>query len=67
VLFDAVYDARDAFANKKDAGCYPVAELKKSDLVLMESKITKYRTKDADSKWALQRVQTELRAVSLLH
>ncbi|KAG6376681.1 hypothetical protein JVT61DRAFT_1690 [Boletus reticuloceps] len=66
-LFDEVYNAREVFANKKDMLYYPVTDLKKNDLALMEGKITKYRSKDSDNKWSLQRVQMELTAILLLH
>lgn len=52
---------------KEDMPTYPISDIKKDDLVLMESKITRYRIKGMDNKWSHQRVQMELLAVSLLH
>ncbi|KAG6382099.1 hypothetical protein JVT61DRAFT_742 [Boletus reticuloceps] len=66
-LFEEVYDARNVFTNKKDMPGYLVTDLKKNDLVLIEGRFTKYRTKDEENKWSLQRVQMELDAISLLH
>ncbi|KAF8447507.1 hypothetical protein L210DRAFT_850004, partial [Boletus edulis BED1] len=66
ILFDEVYDARDVFTNKKDMPHIAATELQKNDLVLLEGKITRYRTQDEDKKWTLLRVQMELLAVSLL-
>ncbi|KAF8125574.1 hypothetical protein EV363DRAFT_1117507, partial [Boletus edulis] len=65
--FEQVYDACNVFTNKKDMPEYPVTDLKKNDLVLMEGRITKYHAKDRENKWTLQRVQMELAAISLLH
>lgn len=67
MLFDAVYDATEVLTTKNEMPVLPVSEIKKDDLVLVETKITRYHTKDADNKWSLQRVQMELLAISLLH
>ncbi|KAF8133834.1 hypothetical protein EV363DRAFT_1295276 [Boletus edulis] len=66
ILFDEVYNARDVFTNKKDMPHITATELQKNDLVLLEGKITRYRTQDEDKKWTLLHVQMELLAVSLL-
>lgn len=61
-----VYDARDVFTSKKEMPLYPADELKKNDLVLLESKIMHYRVKNADNKWTSQHVQMEMVVISLL-
>ncbi|KAH7918545.1 hypothetical protein BV22DRAFT_1051663 [Leucogyrophana mollusca] len=66
VLFDAVYDARDSLKAKSEMKSYPVTDLKARDLVLMEAKFTRYRTKDQSGQWN-SRAQLEMEAISLLH
>ena len=68
VLFDDVYDAREVFASKSEMPYYSVTDLKKNDLVLLETKLTKYRVQGTDkTKWNHQCVQFEMLAISLLY
>lgn len=46
---------------------YEVTDFRKDDLVLIECKLTRYRTKDAENKIWTQRAQMGLLAISLLH
>lgn len=46
---------------------YEVTDLQKEDLVLIECKLTRYRTKNNDNANLTQRAQMELLAISLLH
>lgn len=62
-----MYDAHEVMASKDEMAKYPITLIKKNDLVVVETKVTRYHTKDADNKWSNQRVQMELLAVSLLH
>ncbi|KAF8433751.1 hypothetical protein L210DRAFT_878203, partial [Boletus edulis BED1] len=66
ILFNDVYDARDVFTNKKDMPHIIATELQKSDLVLLEGKLTRYPAQDEEKKWTVKRVQMELLAISLL-
>ena len=61
-----MYDAREVLTVKLDMPPYSALDLKKDDLVLLESNITRYRVKDTDNKWSSQRVQMEMLAISLL-
>ncbi|KAF8439782.1 hypothetical protein L210DRAFT_867482 [Boletus edulis BED1] len=67
VLFNAAYDARELLLAKKKMESYPITEIKKDDLVLLETKMTRYPVKNSDNKWGDYRTQMELLAVSLLH
>lgn len=64
-----VYNAREVLRPKSAMETMSPLELKKNDhdVVLLEVKITHYRTKDkSDTKWG-QRAQLEMLAISLLH
>lgn len=66
-LFHKVYDGTETIRNKNAMEYYNVLDLEKDDLILIECKLTRYRTKEADNKTWLQRTQMELLAISLLH
>lgn len=68
VLFDDVYDAREVFTSKSEMPYYSVTNLKKNDLVLLETKLTKYHVQGTDKmKWNHQYVQFEMLVISLLY
>ncbi|KAI5990762.1 hypothetical protein EDD15DRAFT_2169905 [Pisolithus albus] len=66
-LFSSVYDAREVFCAKSEMMPYPVMELKRKDLVLMEMCLCRYFTKDDSNHYSQFRAQFELNAVSLFH
>ncbi|KAF8131103.1 hypothetical protein EV363DRAFT_1296544 [Boletus edulis] len=66
-LFGEVFDAHDILTNKAEMPPYPVEELKKNDLVLLESKIICYKLKDANNNWTIHHVQMEMLTISLLY
>ena len=45
---------------------YNTLDLKKKDLVLLETRLTRYRQKDDNGRWTVHRAQFELQAVSIL-
>ncbi|KAG6369780.1 hypothetical protein JVT61DRAFT_13540 [Boletus reticuloceps] len=46
---------------------HSVADIKKNDLVLLETKLLKYCTKDEHNRWTVQHVQMELIMIYLLN
>jgi hypothetical protein len=66
-LLDEVYDACDVFTSKDEMAAYSVEGIKKNDLILMESKITRYQTRNTENKWGNQCTQMELITLLLLH
>jgi len=61
-----VYDARKVLLAKNAMAKYSALDLKKKDLVLLETRITRYRQKDKNGRWTIHRAQFELQAVSIL-
>ena len=45
---------------------YATLDLKKKDLVLLETRLTRYRQKDENGRWTIHGMQFELQAVSIL-
>ncbi|KIK74841.1 hypothetical protein PAXRUDRAFT_788621 [Paxillus rubicundulus Ve08.2h10] len=66
-LFSAVYDASEVLLPKAEMAYYNPIDLKTRDLVLIETRITRYKSKDNDNKWTVQRAQLELLAINLLY
>ncbi|KAG6375993.1 hypothetical protein JVT61DRAFT_2876 [Boletus reticuloceps] len=66
-LFSDMYDATEVLNNKKEMELHSIADIKKNDLVVLETKLLKYRTKDEHNKWTVQRMQMELVTIYLLN
>lgn len=62
-----MFDAHEILHPKSQMNPLHVMDIKKNNLVLLEAKLIRYRTKDADNKWSGQHSQFELLAVSLLN
>ena len=45
---------------------YSALDLKKKDLVLLETRSTRYQQKDENGRWTIHRAQFELQAVLIL-
>ena len=48
VLFNDIYDTHEVFASKSEMLYYSVTDLKKNDLVLLKTKLTKYHVQGTD-------------------
>ncbi|KAG9312346.1 hypothetical protein JVU11DRAFT_7664 [Chiua virens] len=66
-LFDNVFDAHEVFMDRNNMPRYSVHNLKKDDLVLLETKISHYQLKDQDHKWSSLRPQMDILAISILY
>jgi len=66
ILFNCVYDARKVLLAKNAMQKYDTLDLKKKDLILLETRITRYRQKDENGRWTIHCAQFELQAVSIL-
>ena len=45
---------------------YNTLQLKKRDLVLLETQLTRYRLRDENNRYSMHRAQFELQAISIL-
>ena len=61
-----MYDVRKVLLAKNAMAKYSALDLKKKDLVLLETHITCYRQKDENGRWTIHHAQFELQAVSIL-
>ena len=66
ILFNNVYDARRVLLAKNAMQKYNTLDLKKKDLVLLETRLTRYCQKDDNGRWSIHRAQFELQAISIL-
>ncbi|KAI6156990.1 hypothetical protein BKA82DRAFT_3966176 [Pisolithus tinctorius] len=65
-LFNSVYDARQILQAKSAMRKFAATDLKKRDLVVLETCLIRYRQKDLGGRWSIFRAQFELQAVYLL-
>lgn len=68
MLFENVYDTWEVSTTNSEMPNYSVMDFKKNDLVLLETKLSKYCVQGNDkSKWNHQHVQFEILAISVLY
>jgi len=66
ILFNCIYDANKVLLAKNAMQKYNTLDLKKKDLVLLETHIMCYRQKDKNGRWTIHCAQFELQAILIL-